>query len=89
MDSPDPRGRVELRRRQPQGHEGSLDDAAGLGISTQMDAQTASYNVAEQNTNNGIAMSQTADGALGQMKDSAQRLRAAADYVESHRAVFA
>lgn len=51
------------------------DDAAGLGISNQMDAQISSYSVAERNTNNGISMAQTAEGALGQVSTMVQRLR--------------
>ena len=51
------------------------DDAAGLGISEQMNAQIRSYAVAERNTNNGISMAQTAEGALGQIGSMLQRLR--------------
>jgi flagellin len=54
---------------------GAADDAAGLGISNQMDAQISSYSVAERNTNNGISMAQTAEGALGQVSTMVQRLR--------------
>ncbi len=51
------------------------DDAAGLGISENMTAQTRSFTVAERNTNNGISMAQTAEGALGQMSGMLGRLR--------------
>jgi len=51
------------------------DDPAGLGISSQMDTQIASYNVAESNTNDGVSMAQTADGALSQMTSMVQTLR--------------
>jgi flagellin len=51
------------------------DDAAGLGISEQMGAQIRSYAVAERNTNNGISMAQTAEGALGQVGSMLQRMR--------------
>jgi flagellin len=51
------------------------DDAAGLGISEQMTAQIRSYAVAERNTNNGISMAQTAEGALGQVGSMLQRMR--------------
>jgi flagellin len=51
------------------------DDAAGLGISEQMSAQIRSYAVAERNTNNGISMAQTAEGALGQIGSMLQRMR--------------
>jgi flagellin len=53
----------------------AADDAAGLGISESMSAQIRSYSVAERNTNNGISMVQTAEGALGQMGGMLQRLR--------------
>jgi len=51
------------------------DDAAGLAISENMKAQIASYGQAERNTNNGISMAQTAEGALGQMGSMLSRLR--------------
>jgi flagellin len=54
---------------------GAADDAAGLGISEQMSAQIRSYSVAERNTNNGISMAQTAEGALGQIGSMLQRMR--------------
>jgi flagellin len=53
----------------------AADDAAGLGISEQMTAQIRSYSVAERNTNNGISMAQTAEGALGQVGSMLQRMR--------------
>jgi flagellin len=53
----------------------AADDAAGLGISSEMTAQTASYDVAERNTNDGISMAQTADGALAQMGSMLSRMR--------------
>ncbi len=53
----------------------AADDAAGLGISENMSAQTRSFTVAERNTNNGISMAQTAEGALGQMSGMLGRLR--------------
>lgn len=53
----------------------AADDAAGLGISEQMTAQIRSYAVAERNTNNGISMAQTAEGALGQIGSMLQRMR--------------
>lgn len=53
----------------------AADDAAGLGISEQMTAQIRSYSVAERNTNNGISMAQTAEGALGQIGSMLQRMR--------------
>ena len=53
----------------------AADDAAGLGISEQMNAQIRSWTVAERNTNNGISMAQTAEGALGQVGSMLARLR--------------
>jgi len=51
------------------------DDAAGLAIATRMDAQVRGMTVAERNANDGISLSQTADGALGSVSDSLQRMR--------------
>jgi len=51
------------------------DDAAGLAISQRMQAQINGMNVGIQNTNDAIALSQTADGALGQVSTSLQRMR--------------
>jgi flagellin len=53
----------------------AADDAAGLGISESMDAQVRSYAVAQRNANDAISMSQTADGAAGQVGDILKRLR--------------
>jgi flagellin len=53
----------------------AADDAAGLGISESMDAQVRSYAVAQRNANDAISMSQTADGAAGQVSDILKRLR--------------
>jgi flagellin len=58
---------------------GAADDAAGLAIADQMQADTRSYAVAERNTNNGISMAQTADGALGQLTGILQRMRELAE----------
>lgn len=51
------------------------DDAAGLGIGTRMDSQIRGMNVAVRNTNDGISMLQTADGALGTITSAFQRMR--------------
>jgi len=53
----------------------AADDPAGLGISTQFDTQVRSYNQAARNTNDGISLMQTADGALGQIQGALQRMR--------------
>lgn len=51
------------------------DDAAGLAISQRMTSQINGLNRASQNANDGISLSQTAEGALGQVGDSLQRIR--------------
>jgi flagellin len=51
------------------------DDAAGLAIAERMSAQTRGMNVAVRNANDGISLSQTAEGALGKMGDNLQRMR--------------
>lgn len=53
----------------------AADDAAGLGISESLTAQTRSMSVAERNTNNGISMAQTAEAALGQVGGILTRMR--------------
>ena len=51
------------------------DDAAGLAIAERMNAQIRGMNVAVRNANDGISLSQTAEGALGAVSDSLQRMR--------------
>ena len=51
------------------------DDAAGLAISDRMNAQIKGMNVAIRNANDGISLAQTADGALGTVTDTLQRMR--------------
>jgi flagellin len=51
------------------------DDAAGLAIAERMNAQVKGMNVAVRNANDGISMSQTAEGALGKVGDALQRMR--------------
>ncbi len=51
------------------------DDAAGLAISERMNAQVRGLNVAARNANDGISLSQTAEGALGQIGNNLQRIR--------------
>jgi len=53
----------------------AADDAAGLSISQRMDAQVRGMTVAIRNSNDGISLAQTADGALGKVGDSLQRMR--------------
>ncbi|WAC72543.1 flagellin [Roseateles sp. SL47] len=51
------------------------DDAAGLAIADRMQAQVRGMNVAQRNANDGISLSQTAEGALSKVGDSLQRMR--------------
>lgn len=51
------------------------DDAAGLAIAERMNAQIKGMNVAMRNANDAISLSQTAEGALGKVGDSLQRMR--------------
>jgi len=53
----------------------AADDAAGLAISENMKAQIRSYTVAQRNAADGTSMSQTAEGALGQIHDILGRMR--------------
>ncbi|WP_412479212.1 flagellin [Azonexus sp. IMCC34839] len=51
------------------------DDAAGLSIATRMTAQSRGMSVAIRNANDGISLAQTAEGALGQIRDHLMRMR--------------
>jgi len=51
------------------------DDAAGMAIAERMTAQIRGMNVAARNANDGISLAQTAEGALGKVSDSLQRMR--------------
>ena len=51
------------------------DDAAGLSIAERMNSQVRGMNVAVRNANDGISLAQTAEGALGTVGDSLQRMR--------------
>lgn len=51
------------------------DDAAGLAIATRMTAQGRGMTVAIRNANDGISLAQTAESALGQLKDHLLRMR--------------
>ncbi len=51
------------------------DDAAGLAIAERMNSQVRGMNVAIRNANDGISMSQTAEGAMGKVTDAFQRMR--------------
>lgn len=51
------------------------DDAAGLAIAESLSAQVRGSNVAIRNANDAISMFQTAEGAMGKITDSLQRIR--------------
>ena len=51
------------------------DDAAGLAISTRFESQIKGLAVAIRNSGDGVSLAQTAEGALGSMTDSLQRIR--------------
>ncbi len=51
------------------------DDAAGLAISTRFTSQIKGLNVAVRNAGDGIALAQTAEGALGSINENLQRIR--------------
>ena len=51
------------------------DDAAGLAISTRMTADLRGMSMAIKNSNDGISMMQTAEGALGEITNMLQRMR--------------
>ena len=51
------------------------DDAAGLAIAQRMTSQVRGMNVASRNANDAISLAQTAEGALGKIGESLQRMR--------------
>jgi len=51
------------------------DDAAGLAISERMSSQVRGLNQAVRNANDGISLSQTAEGALAEVSNNLQRIR--------------
>ena len=53
----------------------SKDDAAGLAIATSFTSQIRGQSQAIRNANDGIALAQTADGALGEVTNILQRVR--------------
>jgi flagellin len=54
---------------------GAKDDAAGLTISTRMEAQMRGYDQAIRNTTDGMSLLQTAEGALSETTNILQRMR--------------
>jgi len=53
----------------------AADDAAGIAISAKLATQVQSLNMAVRNTNDGISMMQTADGAAGGIQDMLYRMK--------------
>jgi flagellin len=53
----------------------AADDAAGLAISQKLQAQVTGLNQAERNSQDGISMVQTAEGALNEVHSMLQRIR--------------
>jgi flagellin len=51
------------------------DDAAGLGISVNLEAQIRSYNQAARNAQDGVSVVQTAEGALNEVSNILSRMR--------------
>ena len=51
------------------------DDAAGLAIASRMTAQVNGLNMAVKNANDGIALTQSIEGALVEVSDMLQRIR--------------
>lgn len=51
------------------------DDAAGLAISERFTSQIRGLNQAQRNANDGISLSQTAEGALAEVGNNLQRIR--------------
>ncbi|MBZ0145233.1 MAG: flagellin [Rhodocyclaceae bacterium] len=51
------------------------DDAAGLAIAERFTTQIRGLNQAARNANDGISLSQTAEGALGELTNNLQRIR--------------
>lgn len=54
---------------------GAKDDAAGLQISDRLTSQINGLNQGNRNANDGIAMAQTAEGALDEVTNMLQRIR--------------
>ncbi len=52
----------------------AADDAAGLAVSRKMNAQLKSLEQANQNSNDGVSVVNTADGAMAEMHDILQRM---------------
>src|SRR5215469_12663682 len=53
----------------------AMDDAAGLQIATRLQAQSNGMSVSQRNTQNGISMMQTGEGALSEVTNILQRMK--------------
>src|SRR3954467_2041017 len=53
----------------------AMDDAAGLQIAVRLEAQTRGMAVAQKNTQNGISMMQTAEGAFTEVTNVLLRMK--------------
>ena len=53
----------------------AADDAAGLAIAEKMQTQVRGFQVAQRNSQDGISMIQTAEGALTEVGNMMQRIR--------------
>ena len=53
----------------------AADDAAGSAIASKMESQVRSLGVAIRNANDAISLTQTAEGALGEIENMLQRMR--------------
>lgn len=65
------------------------DDAAGLAIANRITSQINGMNVAVRNANDGISLTQTAEGSLGSLTDTLQRMRDLAVQSSSNAGVSA
>ncbi len=65
------------------------DDAAGLAIADRMTSQIGGMNVAMRNANDGISLTQTAEGALSSLTDTLQRMRDLAIQSSSNASISA
>ncbi len=53
----------------------AADDAAGLGVAENLNAASRSVRVAQRNTNDGVSLVQTAEGATGEVGNILKRMR--------------
>ncbi len=53
----------------------AADDAAGLAVAENLDSQTRSLRQARRNTNDGVSVIQTAEGATNEVANIVKRMR--------------